>query len=188
MISFHGKTVAVVASGPSLTLEDCEALRVAGIPTVAVNTSWRAARHACVIYAGDEGWWKAHIDEIDIDAERWTSAKQAARRMRLHWHVRTGPYNSGMRAVQLAMDKGAKRIILLGFDCSLANGIHWHGPHTKTGNPRPDSAAAWQRHFAGVAAEAKKRRVTIVNCSRYTALKCFARATLESELERCGST
>ena len=177
--SWSDRSVAVIASGPSLAAPDCETICQSGIPTIAVNSSWKAARFAEAVYAGDMAWWDEYGSEIDIDAERVTCMKSAARKHGLTLH---GPHgqvlNSGMRAIQFAIARGAKQIILLGFDCSIERGTHWHGDHERTKNPTSQRVRGWHAQFAAVAAEAKARKVQVINCSRETALTCFPRMEL----------
>lgn len=179
-----GSSWAIVASGPSLTAEDCEALRQSGLPTIAVNSSWKLARFAEVIYGGDDVWWKAYEHEIDIPARRVCFMRQTAARLGIEHHkgAAGSVICSGYQAIRWAMQQGAKRIILLGFDCSVSNGTHWHGDHEKTGNPDARKAASWARHFNALALVAKAQRVEIINCSRETALTCFPRMDLRDAL------
>lgn len=173
------KTIVCIASGPSLTDADCEAVRLSGLDTIAINTSWKAARFAKYIYAGDSRWWAENIEEIDIDAAKWTCLENAAIQFKINHHRGfRGVENSGLRAIQFAIWRGAERVILLGYDCSLKNGIHWHGEHTKTYNPNAERVKKWHRQFAN----ADLSGVDVVNCSRYTELECFRRSTLETEL------
>lgn len=176
---------AIVASGPSLTAEDCEALRQSGLPTIAVNSSWKAARFAEVIYGGDDVWWQSYGHEIDIPARRVCFMRQTAARLGIEHHkgAAGSVICSGYQAIRWAMQQGAKRIILLGFDCSVARGTHWHGDHDKTGNPDARKAASWARRFNALAPVAKAQRVEIINCSRHTELTCFPVRGLESVLE-----
>ncbi|ORL58111.1 hypothetical protein [Pseudomonas putida] len=182
---WEGRAVACVASGPSLTPGDCETIESARLPTVAVNSSWKAARFCEVIYAGDLAWWDGYGSEIDIDAERWTCTRQAARKHAINHHPVYGAYNSGMRAIQFAVARGASSIVLLGYDCSLSNGIHWHGEHDKSKNPDAGKVAAWFGQFAVAAGEARSAGCRVMNCSRETALTCFERASLHDALVSC---
>lgn len=177
-----GCTVVCIASGPSLIAEDCGAVERSGFPAIAVNSSWKMARFAEILYAGDSAWWESYSDEIDIPAERWSCTRQAAQRFGVSHHQSGGAYNSGMRAIQFAMQQGASRVLLLGYDCSLAAGTHWHGDHQKTKNPDAQKVAGWHKQFAQVAAEAKARGVDVINCSRHSALNCFPRLSLEEAL------
>lgn len=166
-------TVVCIASGPSLTAADCKLIEKSGLLAIAVNTSWKLARFADVIYAGDKCWWDANISSIDIPAKKVTCTQQAAYAHSIELHRCYGEYNSGMRAIQYAIDKGADKVILLGYDCSLANGSHWHGHHEKTANPDTSKVKGWHRQFNIAQAYANAKKVQVVNCSRYTELKCF---------------
>jgi hypothetical protein len=87
-----------------------------------------------------------------------------------------------MRAIQFAIDKGFEKIILLGYDCSVSNGVHWHGKHEKMKNPDQARVHLWKGHFAAVATEAQQKKVEVLNCSRYTELDCFKKVSLEEVL------
>lgn len=178
------KTAVVIASGPSLTAEDCALVEASGLFTIAVNTSWKVARFCDVIYAADAAWWDAYGHEIDIPARRVCHMRQSALRHGIeHSGASQSVLNSGMRAAQWAMRQGFKRIILLGFDCSVDHGTHWHGDHQKTKNPTRAKAREWIGHFAALANEASAVGVEIVNCSRHTELTCFPLQDLECAIE-----
>ena len=170
-----------IASGPSLTASDCELVRKTGVDTVAVNNSWEKAPFCNYIYAGDRKWWAEHGNDITIAAELWTCSKKAAQSFGVRYHQAGGAYNSGMRAIQWGIDKGFKCIVLLGYDCSIKNGLHWHGAHTERllRNPTEEKVKKWHDQFYRVAKQAEKHGVDIWNCSRETDLKCFPRLHLE---------
>jgi predicted peroxiredoxin len=174
-----------IASGPSLTAEDCELVRKSSIKTVAVNNSWEMATFCHYIYAGDSKWWVLNHDKINIGAEKWTCSDKAANAYKLHYHIASGPYNSGMRAIQFGISKGFKSIALLGYDCSIKNGIHWHGSHPLPvlRNPTVPKIEKWKEQFKRVAENAKKQGIKIYNCSRYTELECFDIMSLEDALK-----
>lgn len=179
---WDGETVVCIASGASLAPEDCQRIEDFELRTIAVNSSWKAARFAEVVYGGDYAFWKNYKDEIDIDAEFWSCSQAAVKQFKLQLHAIQGGYNSGMRAIQLAMEFGARRIILLGYDCSIKKGIHWHGKHTKTRNPDTLRCIKWKTQFQQVANEAQQKQVEIINCSRYTEIPFFPRQSLEKLL------
>ena len=88
--------------------------------------------------------------------------------------------NSGAGAMMLAYYAGARRVIMLGYDCQHTGGVkHWHGDHPpKLGNAtRPEM---WERGFAKVAHDLAD--IEIINASRVTALTCFPRMSLEDAL------
>lgn len=174
-----------IASGPSLTASDCELVRRSGIKTVAVNDSWKMARFCDYLYAGDFKWWKVNYNKIDIDAEKWTCSDRAANAYKINYHIAAGLYNSGMRAIQFGISKGFKSIAILGYDCSLKNGVHWHGEHKEPTlrNPNESKVKKWHDQFKRVSDNAKKQGVSIINCSRHTELTCFDKMTLEEALK-----
>lgn len=175
--------VAICASGPSLNVSDCELVSAAGIPLIAVNSSWRAAPQCGYIYAGDLSWWDKCFHEISIPAEKWTCNSQASRRygINLFKTDTTGAFNSGQRAILFAASFGVSQIILLGYDCSVANGLHWHGSHVAMDNPTTDCVERWKGEFRRTADDLAGK-VNIVNCSRQTSLNCFRKAPLEETL------
>lgn len=174
-----------LASGPSLTEKDCGLVRDSGASVLSVNNTWELAPWCDYLYAGDIKWWNCYAEKIPSTIQKWTSAKKAATQFGLNYHPATGPFNSGMRALIWAMENGYKRIFLLGYDCSLKHGSHWHGLHdTKKGlsNPEKGKDKKWQDHFMKVYTVAEKLGVEIVNCSRHTELACFKTKSLEQVL------
>lgn len=174
-----------IASGPSLTKIDCNLVQNSGIKTIAVNNSWEIASFCNYIYAGDTKWWDINYNKIDIKAEKWTCSSNAANKYKINFHIAAGSYNSGMRAIQLSINLGFKNIALLGYDCSLKNGIHWHGEYKEKTLRNPDKSKLpiWKKQFKRVSDIADKLNVKIVNCSRYTELECFERKSLEEMLK-----
>ncbi|WP_194761210.1 hypothetical protein [Pantoea ananatis] len=182
------KQIAVCASGPSLTEEDCALISDAGIPLITVNSSWSAAPQCRYIYAGDLDWWDKYHAQISSAAERWTCNDRAAARygLQLFDTDTSGTFNSGQRAILFAMHLGAEKIILLGYDCSVTNGLHWHGAHDGISNPTPDNVRRWHGEFARIADS--QPGAQIVNCSRQTSLTCFTRASLEDVIREIHET
>src|SRR3546814_16900792 len=81
---WDGMTVACIASGPSLTAEDCESIRTAGLPAIVTNNTWQLAPWADVLYAGDYQWWKRYGEECTFAGSRWTYSERASREFDLH--------------------------------------------------------------------------------------------------------
>lgn len=91
-----------------------------------------------------------------------------------------GSFNSGQRAIELAIYRGARRVLLVGYDCSIRDGAHWHGAHAGLANPDAMSVARWHDEFRQLRDWAVG--VEIINCSRRTRLRCFQRQSLEVAL------
>lgn len=172
-----------IGSGPSLTAEDCKTVEDSGLPTVAVNSAWEMARFAKVIYAGDDAWWRVNHNDIDIPAERWTNSENSVDRYTLNLHRKQGNPNSGLRAVEFLHEvKGAQKIILLGFDCSVKNGLHFNGPHMQLNNPTEKRCHVWLMRFGMLADEYRKKGIQVINCSRESAITVFPRLSLQEAL------
>jgi hypothetical protein len=179
-------TVVCIASGPSLTAEDVEKVRAAEHPVIVTNTTFRLAPWADVLFGMDSKWWKEYHKEVDsVFTGRKLSTSHASKVYDAEslalcpWFPRS--LNSGEGAILLAMAGGAKRIVLLGYDCQTGERMHWHQDHPKPlGNGA--SIKKWPKYFAGVAKNASRQGIEILNASRSTALTCFPRVTLEDVL------
>lgn len=202
------KEALCIASGPSLTAADCDLARgwrdrrPGRRIVIAINTSYRMARWADVLYAADTKWWRLnHEDALTFPGEKWTCSGEPHRLYGLHrcagkvgvglsvdpTTLHTGG-NSGYQAVNLAYHFGARRIILLGYDMQHTGGKrHWHEDYpalTKRGD-RMDNAtpvAAWRMRFEAMARDLRIRKVRVENATRQTALTCFPRVALEDAL------
>jgi len=176
------KTTICVASGPSLTESDCKLVAATGLPVITVNNTWRLFQGS-VVFASDLSWWVEYGDEVPNSAERWTTCPLAVQRYQLQQfksRFLTQSYNSGQIAIELAIHRGARRILLLGYDCSLRAGTHWHGKHKNIRNPTSESIQRWRDEFIRLRQWAAG--IEIINCSRETDLHVFPRSTLEAEL------
>jgi hypothetical protein len=197
-------TVVCVASGPSITAEDCAmvmAWRVADLThhrVIVINTTYQLLPWADVLYACDERWWGMYYDRVRVSfaGQLWTQDEVAARRhtmlMRVRSEDRTGlskvpgvihdGENSGYQAVGLAYMAGAKRIILLGYDMQDHGTLsHWHGDHPKPLKAFP-RFECWIRNFKTLANDLRSMNVDVVNATRRTALNCFPQLSLEAAL------
>jgi hypothetical protein len=188
--SWRGLTVACILSGPSLTAEDCDAVHAAGLPTIVVNSSFRRAPWADILFGFDARWWVKYLDEIKASgfAGRRICMSQIVMGDGIEtvhgvpWFTSYG--NSGACAVSMASAAGARRVILLGADCKLGPGKrkHWHPDHEGMSNCK--SIDSWPKQFSQVGREARQRGCEVLNASRETILKCFPRVDLQTALSR----
>lgn len=181
-----GRTVVCIASGPSLTAEDCALVRAAGHPAVVTNTTFRLVPWADALFAFDLKWWKLYHGEVlaTFPGQRFTASQIAREGVVSTWGQPwfRGFRNSGACAVSLAVCAGAAKVVMLGFDAAADHGkVHWHGDHPK-GLENAASIVDWPRQFGMLAKFAAARGVEVVNASRRTRLDCFPRATLEDAL------
>lgn len=61
---WEGETVALLGGGPSLTREQVEMVRAAGLRCIAVNDAYLWADFADVVYFADSHWWKWHAHGV----------------------------------------------------------------------------------------------------------------------------
>jgi len=86
--------------------------------------------------------------------------------------------NSGFQALNLAVQFGCRTIILVGFDMTLANGVHWHGKHDgRLRNPTKTSTARWRGVLDAQAEPLSRMGVTVLNASLKSALTAYPKMT-----------
>jgi hypothetical protein len=191
-----GCEAVVMASGPSLTMEDVETVRqwreaAENRRVIVTNTTYQAALWADALFFHDFKWWGKYKHDV---VGRFTgdlvtlSSINSERVKRLTRPAFNGFGNSGAAAIELAVFAGCRRVITLGLDCQYTNNRkHWHGDHPRgLGNAK--SMPKWANSFKRLAGHAKGKGVEVINASRATSLTCFALQPLEIALnDRAGS-
>jgi sugar phosphate isomerase/epimerase len=166
---------------------DAQVVAASGHCIIVVNTTFRLAPAADILYAMDNVWWSHHADEVrrsftGLRVSPYGSPGHGVLAAPADAGVK-GAGNSGAGAINLAAWLGAAFIVLLGYDSKPdADGRrHWHDAH-----PRPMSDAAsmarWPTHMQRAAARAAQLGIPVLNASRDTALTCFPRVSLEEVL------
>lgn len=184
---WEGETVAILASGPSLTRCDVDAIKAwkdaqEGRRVIAVNLTYTLAPWADALVALDADFWRKY--KPSFDGHKFCSAHQVAERLGGYSAVKGAGglpmiYNSGLLAVWLANALGAAKVILLGFDAQKTNGkAHWHADHLQ-GMSNAGTVDRWPDQARLLAKEVE---CEVVNCSRQTAITAFRRGELEQEL------
>lgn len=194
---FEGRTVAVLASGPSMSQAVADAVHAAGVPAIAINTTFRLAPWAWMLYAADAEWWThpKHRDvhafaglkvTIDTGAGGVPDGLLYLRRSGTSGfdpdprNLRTGAH-SGYQAVHIAAQAGAARILLCGMDMQ---GGHWHGEHPA--GLKRNTVEQFEKCcalFRTLAVPMHERDIDVVNVTPGSRLDCFRRSTLQAELE-----
>jgi hypothetical protein len=180
---WDGETVCVLCSGPSLTAGDVDQLR--HLRTIAVNTSWEMAPWCDAVFAYDYKWWEANASRLKSYKGERISVTAPAMHFgaRVEDGINLSTYrNSGAAAVALAIHRGAKAVLLLGADCRVDLGRHWHPDHGP-GLTNCGTVKTWPLEFAKAAALAAQRAVPVYNCSPVSALTCFTKLPLTTALE-----
>lgn len=179
---WKGLTVWVLASGPSMNLRTAQRARRSGHPAAVTNDTYRLAPWAALLYAADAAWWRANpearrfagIKVCADDSLRGADVCTLRHTGKVGFDpdprcIRTGG-NSGYQAVHVAIQAGAARILLCGFDM---HGAHWFGQHDKgLMNTPPEKFALWRERFDALNGHGAE----IINCTPGSALTCFPRA------------
>lgn len=190
-----GKTIAILASGETMTRRVVEMVREAGLPTIAINTTITLAPWATMLYAADGRWWEVN----EAIARRFHGLKVCPDDQRPPLpdllflrdtgktgfdpdpsSIRTGG-NGAYAAIHIAAHAKAAKVLLCGVDM---RGGHWHGPHPyPLRNAGEGIYQRWLPRFDTITEELKLRGVRVLNCSPGSALKCFESMSLEKALE-----
>lgn len=192
-------TVVCIASGPSLTDDDIEYVRkqreAGNCRVIVVNDNYRKAPWADHLHACDKQWYKWHKEAvINLNMSMSTLANELTQ-----WMIDKGIIllqrgldiglsqsqgrismgnNSGYQAVNVAYLFGAKKIILLGYDCKPSGDkTHWFGNH-----PNPTSPTVFkeqEKYWEQLPEWLEKFNIEVINCTRDTAITSLPRMTLE---------
>lgn len=82
--------------------------------------------------------------------------------------------NGGFHALNLALQFGSRRIILVGYDMRVDLGTHWHGDHPKgLNNPVDANVARWRRVIDAQAVLLERLGVEVLNASRVSSLQKY---------------
>lgn len=202
---WRGETVAIIGGGPSLTLEQVEACR-GRCRVIAVNTAYKLAPSADILYWCDDAWGHWHREDPDFrafagikvalgNARTWEMDKSIrvlenyGERPELCL-LRDGVHtfrNSGGQAMNLAYHLGVKRMLLLGFDMKPASDgrTHWHAG-ASYGHRRPTPPQDFSRSmmpcFPELSASLKAKGVEVLNCTPGSALTVFPFQPIEAAI------
>ena len=173
---------ALLAPGPSASVEDPERVRAAGIPLGAIGNAFQLAPWADFLAATDSSWGRKYPEALRLSCDRYTMHEvRSVERVKVAGYVSV---NSGVLGLECAKRYGATRILLLGFDM---HGSHFFGPYT---NGLSNTSEARRRmHLSQYAKwEKANRGIEILNCAEGSALKCFPMARLDEYLQDGGGS
>ena len=154
----------LLAPGPSMSRDLAESMR--GQRVGVVSNVFELAPWADFLAANDRAWWRAYPEAINFAGRRFSSSEfpgvERCRPGNTQWA-------SGVLALQAAVNLGAKRIRLYGFDM---HGSHYFGEYTNgLVNTKPYRRAVHLQQFRDWARA--NPRVEVVNCTPGSALDCF---------------
>jgi hypothetical protein len=194
---WDGETVAIIASGPSLTQSDVDYLR-GKCRVITVNTSFKIAPWADVHYSNDHDWFATYRDELkETSGEQWTGHHTyhhaGLNRMPFDQTITGISFvpgvlswggNSGFAAINLAVQFGAVKILLLGFDHGWdGDKCHHHGKHPSHLQHKKPGFHRWTIHHEKAAKQLPAAGITIINCTRQTGLTCYPMMPIQQALK-----
>ena len=197
--AWRGETCLLIASGPSAAETPLESAK-GRARAIAINNSWGLAPWSDVLYANDFAWWergcgvpefaglKVSQDDRLADRPDWGIRLVTVRTNQDRLLTSTPGEigwggNSGFSALNLAVQFGCKRIILVGMDMRIDQGLHWHGKHSPgLNNPTEETTRRWRRVIDGQAPALQALGVEVVNVSPHSALHAYPKMTLEEAL------
>lgn len=196
---WSGQACAIIASGPSTKQANVSALK-GRLKVIAIKENVELAPFADIVYGCDAAWWKNQQGlpkfkgikiayDKGLTAHGWDIRLIDVRKIedvilfQPRGTVGSGG-NSGFQALNLAIQFGASRILLVGFDMHDRSGVHWYGRARGMGrsNPCEDNFRRWRRAFANAAPVISQSGVDVVNVSAASDLKCFRKLTVEQAL------
>jgi len=188
---WSGYVVVIVASGPSAKQVDLSVLaQKSRVRVVAIKESHRLCRPDA-IYGCDRAWWHAnrglpdycglrvaydpllseqypfiHLIKIDLHSDVVLLDKPGL--------LGSGG-NSGFQALNLAVQFGARQIVLVGFDMHDKSGPHWYGRNEWMGasNPMESNFHRWRHAFKLSAPILGNLGIDVANATRYSEMRSF---------------
>lgn len=196
-----GEACAIVASGPSTKWVDVGLLQ-GKLRVIAIKENSSLCPWADLVYGCDAAWWRNADGLPGYDGLKVAATLRLIRYPDIHIIKVSDPScdklvltppgtigsggNSGFQAVNMAVQFGVRRIILIGFDVNDHYGTHWYGKADGEGrsNPSEWNFRRWREAFAFAATQLQHAGIEVLNCSEFTSLKCFPKATLEQALAK----
>lgn len=143
-----------------------------------------------MLYGCDGDWWKLHNGVPEFKGIKITNdartcvvfsaihkieVKQGEHRLLVEHPGQIGDGgNSGFQALNIAVQFGVTRIVLVGFDMRLDRGAHWHGKHPRgLNNPNDVIVMQWRRRLNAAADDLASLGVEVLNASPISALTAF---------------
>lgn len=170
----NNDTWAILASGPSMSKEVAESVRPFRV--IAVSNTYELAPWADVLVSNDKSWWTNTPNAKSFMGEKFCGLAIEPPKEVTKFPGAMSGSNSALLALQVAVSKGAKRILLLGVDLG---GKHYFGDHpSPLKNPTEHRFEIFKRQFAAY----KPAGVEIFNCSPGSRLKAYPFASVEDFL------
>jgi hypothetical protein len=193
------ESVIIVASGESAKKQNISLLK-GKTKIIAIKKSFELVPFADAVYGCDGPWWRSVQFLPKFKGYKWafeptvcnseTGIVKVEIKDKLYDKLLFGQVgvvgsggNSGFQALNLAVQFGAKRILLVGFDMQ---GEHWYGRNNwdQAGNPSIWNFPRWVRAFNNAAPQLAERGIEVFNASQVSELKCFRKRSIEETMQQ----
>lgn len=188
------ETCVILASGPSLTPEQIDAVKHSTAKSITTNSTAFVAPWASVFYACDHLWFKTYHAKLDIK-RCWTQDRASAERYGINYirqSARPGlgkrevqvNGNSGFGATNLAFLFGCRRIILAGMDMRLGpKGQRHHHPDHPAPLVQAQQFKEWVHKGAKFFSDLREEGCEVLNATPNSALTMVKYMPLEEALK-----
>ncbi|WP_202844798.1 hypothetical protein [Luteimonas saliphila] len=139
-----------------------------------VSNTYTLAPWADVLVANDHAWWRKHPEAHQFSGRKFSANEiKGVERAKPCTFGSRG--NSGVLALDVVRNLGAKRVILLGLDM---HGTHFFGPYK---NGCTNTTEAKRRIHVAQFKQWRRRNpgIEVTNCTEGSALTCFPMARLD---------
>lgn len=194
---WNGETAVIVGTGPGAAAAPLAEVR-GHARFIAIKSSWELAPWASVIYGSERSWWFSNSGLPQFRGMKISPSPAVCRtyrdvrlvKLRPRATILTGEIgvigcglvsgggHSGFHAINLAVQFGAKRIVLVGFDMTLANGAHWHKERAGAVKADAGRVALWREEMDACAPLFDRLGVQVINATPESALKSYPKMSL----------
>jgi hypothetical protein len=200
---WSGETVAIIASGPSAKSAGVHLLK-GKMRVMAIKKNVELAPFADVVYGCDAPWWrsvrglpdfkglKLAYDEAvcsEFGLKRVDIPDKYSNELLLGDVGKVGAAgNSGFQALNLTVQFGAKRILLVGFEASVRSGDHWYGRNNWNGANNPDDRLCerWRKALDNAATVLSSLGIDVINTAPFSQAMKFKKMTIQDALRVWG--
>jgi hypothetical protein len=201
---WRGKAAAIVACGPSVKNANVELLK-GKFKVLAIKEALsRLVPFADVVYGCEEPWWN-HVKGLpDYKGLKlaWEGSKinfedvhRFALFSKTHDEIMVDAPgvigaggHSGFQALNIAVQFGASRILLVGYDLHLNKHVHFYGRNTwsRANNPNDTVFPRWIDGMERAAVKLSAMGVEVINASPVSKVQSFRKASIEEAISEWG--
>lgn len=198
--SWRGHTAYIIGGGPSVNDVDLSLIKDKCV--IGCNNAYMFGDWVDVCWFGDYKFYKWHtteykkwfnaykgliisnLDDGKINDKRVYLVHRKGQGINTEKNCVAWNSNTGASAVNLAYHFGARRIVLIGFDCKLINEKpNYHDLHLVKDSDYKWSYKKFKHFWKKIALDAKKLNVEIINTSLDSDLKHFPIKRLEDAID-----